>query len=279
MLQPRSHVARKRFGQNFLHDPAVIAKLIAHIAPKPGDRIVEIGPGQAALTAPLMNQAGHVHAIEIDRDLAAALRGRFDPAHLTVHEQDVLRTDFRELAHRLGGPIRVVGNLPYNISSPILFHLLDCADVIEDQHVMLQKEVVDRMVAGHGSKIYGRLSVMLAARYRMARCMSIPPGAFHPAPKVDSAVIRMVPLPAADVQVKDWVIFGAVVAMAFSQRRKMLRNTLAPYGDAVNWQQLGIEPTQRAEEISVDRFIALANSLTTALTTALATPPTTILAK
>lgn len=263
--RPSAHVARKRFGQNFLHDPALIAKLIDAIAPKPGDRIVEIGPGQAALTAPLIARCGHVHAIEIDRDLAARLRERFDAQSLTLIEQDVLKTDFRELARELGGHIRVVGNLPYNISSPILFHLLDCADVIEDQHVMLQKEVVDRMVAGHGSKVYGRLSVTLAARYRMQRCLAIPPGAFHPAPKVDSAVIRMVPLALADVHVKDWVVFGAVVAMAFSQRRKMLRNTLAAYGDMIDWQDLGIEPTQRAEEVSVDRFIALANSIGDAL--------------
>ncbi len=253
------HIARKRFGQNFLHDPALIGRIISAIAPRPGDRLIEIGPGQAALTAPLIAASGHIHAIEIDRDLAARLRERFPPEQLTIDEQDVLRADFHALAARLGGPLRIVGNLPYNISSPILFHLLDAADVIVDQHVMLQKEVVDRMVAACGSKIYGRLSVMLQARYRMARCLLVPPGAFHPAPKVDSAVIRMVPLAADQVTVRDWPIFSAVVALAFSQRRKMLRNTLAGYADALDWQSLGILPTQRAEEVSVEKFIDLAN--------------------
>jgi 16S rRNA (adenine1518-N6/adenine1519-N6)-dimethyltransferase len=253
------HVARKRFGQNFLHDPALISRLVDAVAPKAGDRIVEIGPGQAAITAPLIARAGHVTAIEIDRDLAAALKQRFSEDKLSLIEQDVLRVDFHALSQQLGGPIRIVGNLPYNISSPILFHLLEAADVIVDQHVMLQKEVVDRMVAECGSKIYGRLSVMLQARYRMARCLKVPPGAFHPAPKVDSAVVRMVPIPVQDIAVKDWVIFSAVVATAFSQRRKMLRNTLAGYGDVLDWEALEISPTQRAEEISVERFIALSN--------------------
>jgi 16S rRNA (adenine1518-N6/adenine1519-N6)-dimethyltransferase len=253
------HVARKRFGQNFLHDTALIIRLVDAVAPQPGDRIVEIGPGQAAITAPLIARAGHVTAIEIDRDLAAALKQRFSEDKLSLIEQDVLRVDFRALSQQLGGQIRIVGNLPYNISSPILFHLLEAADVIVDQHVMLQKEVVDRMVAECGSKIYGRLSVMLQARYRMVRCLKVPPGAFHPAPKVDSAVVRMVPIPVQEVAVKDWVIFSAVVAMAFSQRRKMLRNTLAGYADVMDWEALEISPTQRAEEISVERFIALSN--------------------
>lgn len=256
-----AHQARKRFGQNFLHDPGVIARIVDHIRPVPGDRLVEIGPGQAAITAPLIAKAGHVHAIEIDRDLVARLQTRFSEAQLTLQMQDVLRVDFVALSAQLGGKLRIVGNLPYNISSPILFHLLESADVIVDQHVMLQKEVVDRMAADCGSKIYGRLSVMLQARYRMQRCLLVPPGAFQPAPKVDSAVIRMVPLPADQVRVQDWVIFGAVVAMAFSQRRKMLRNTLAAYGDAIDWSGLGILPTQRAEEVPVDKFIALSNSL------------------
>lgn len=252
-------MARKRFGQNFLHDPALISRLVDAIAPAAGDRIVEIGPGQAAITEPLIARAGSISAIEIDRDLAAALRARFSEEQLLLIEHDVLKVDFHALARRLGGPLRIVGNLPYNISSPILFHLLDAADVIVDQHVMLQKEVVDRMVAESGSKIYGRLSVMLQARYRMARCLRVPPGAFHPAPKVDSAVVRMAPIPVEQVAVKDWVIFSAVVAMAFSQRRKMLRNTLAGYADLIDWDELGIGPTQRAEEVSVERFIALSN--------------------
>lgn len=259
------HITRKRFGQNFLHDPTIIARIIAAIRPRPGDRIVEIGPGQAALTAPLIEKAGQITAIEIDRDLAARLGERFPKNLLRIEIQDVLRVDFVALAQELGGKIRLVGNLPYNISSPILFQCLETAHVFEDQHVMLQKEVVDRMVAPAGSKIYGRLSVMLQARYHLERCLNIAPGAFRPAPKVDSAVVRMVPLPAQDVRVRDWPIFSAVVMTAFSQRRKMLRNTLAGYGEAIDWTGLGIGPTQRAEEISVDAFIGLANSLTDSL--------------
>jgi 16S rRNA (adenine1518-N6/adenine1519-N6)-dimethyltransferase len=255
------HVARKRFGQNFLHDPGVIARIIQAIDPKPGDRIVEIGPGQAALTAPLIAKAGQLHAIEIDRDLVARLRERFTESELSITEQDVLRVSFSALADQLGGPLRVMGNLPYNISSPILFHLLESAEQIIDQHLMLQKEVVDRMVAGHGSKVYGRLSVMLQARYQMVRCLTVPPGAFMPAPKVDSAVIRMVPLPVSAVRVRDWPIFAAVVALAFSQRRKMLRKSLAAYAVMLDWNALDISPTQRAEELSVDHFVGLANAV------------------
>jgi 16S rRNA (adenine1518-N6/adenine1519-N6)-dimethyltransferase len=255
------HVARKRFGQNFLHDPGVIARIIQAIDPKPGDRIVEIGPGQAALTAPLIAKAGQLHAIEIDRDLVARLRERFAESELSITEQDVLRVSFSALADQLGGPLRVMGNLPYNISSPILFHLLESAEQIIDQHLMLQKEVVDRMVAGHGSKVYGRLSVMLQARYQMVRCLTVPPGAFMPAPKVDSAVIRMVPLPVSAVRVRDWPIFAAVVALAFSQRRKMLRKSLAAYAVMLDWNALDISPTQRAEELSVDHFVGLANAV------------------
>ena len=255
------HIARKRFGQNFLHDPGVIARIIQAIDPKPGDRIIEIGPGQAALTAPLIAKAGQLHAIEIDRDLVARLRERFTESELSITEQDVLRVSFSALADQLGGPLRVMGNLPYNISSPILFHLLESAEQIIDQHLMLQKEVVDRMVAGHGSKIYGRLSVMLQARYQMVRCLTVPPGAFMPAPKVDSAVIRMVPLPVSAVRVRDWPIFAAVVALAFSQRRKMLRKSLAAYAVMLDWNALDISPTQRAEELSVDHFVGLANAV------------------
>ena len=260
---PDAHIARKRFGQNFLQDPAIIARIVAAIRPQTGDRLVEIGPGQAAITASLIAGCGHVHAIEIDRDLAARLRERFDAASLTVDERDVLKVDFALLSRDLGGRLRIVGNLPYNISSPILFHLLGYAEFIIDQHVMLQKEVVDRMVADHGSKTYGRLSVMLQARYDMTRCLKVPPGAFTPAPKVDSAVVRMVPI--AQPQVQNWFVFSALVAAAFSTRRKMLRNTLAAYGEAIDWDLVGIAPTQRAEEVSVVQFIGLANLLTNSL--------------
>ena len=234
-----AHIARIRFGQNFLHDPGVIARIVAAIAPKSGDCMVEIGPGQAALTEPLLGLLDHLHVIEIDRDLAARLRERFTSAQLTIHEQDVLKMDFMALSTALGARLRVVGNLPYNIS----------------------KEVVDRMVAPCGSKIYGRLSVMLQARYTLQRCLIVPPGAFHPAPKVDSAIVRMVPLADHEVKVVDWVVFAAVVMTAFSQRRKMLRNTLAGVGEVIDWERLGISPTQRAEELSVATFIALANHI------------------
>ena len=260
-LPEEPHIARKRFGQNFLHDPVLIARIVAAIAPRQGDRMVEIGPGQAALTEPLLRATGRLQAIEIDRDLAARLRERFSSQGLSIIESDVLKVDFAALACERGGTLRIVGNLPYNISSPILFHLLECADCIEDQHVMLQKEVVDRMVAPCGSKIYGRLSVMLQARYRLERCLNVPPGAFFPAPKVDSSVVRMVPLPPDRVLVKDWVVFAALVMTAFSQRRKMLRNTLAGYGDAIDWDAAGVSPTQRAEELSVETFVALANQV------------------
>ncbi len=260
-ISDQGHIARKRFGQNFLHDPGVISRIISAIDPKPGQRIIEIGPGQAAITGPLIERAGIIRAIEIDRDLAERLRARFPESQLELIEEDVLKVDFGALAERLGGHLRIVGNLPYNISSPILFHLLTYADLIDDQHVMLQKEVVDRMVAPCGSKIYGRLSVMLQARYQMVRCLLVPPGAFQPAPKVDSAVVRMVPIPRADFRVRDWVVFSALVTAAFSQRRKMLRNTLAVYGDRVQWAALGIAPTDRAEDLSVTQFIDLANQL------------------
>lgn len=254
--------AKRRFGQNFLRDQGVARAIVRCINPAPTQTLVEIGPGQGALTALLLEQAGRLAAIEIDEDLLPVLRQRLEPKGLQLIAQDVLTVNFDSLAHDLqASTLRVVGNLPYNISSPILFHLLEAAEHIQDQYVMLQKEVVDRMVASHGSKIYGRLSVMLQARYQIERCLLVPPGAFHPAPKVDSAVARMVPLPVDQLQVRDWIIFAAVVSTAFSQRRKMLRNTLAPYEGQIDWDALGILPTQRAEEISVEKFIQLANTL------------------
>lgn len=255
------HIARKRFGQNFLHDERLIGRIIDLIDPKPTDLILEIGPGQAALTAPLVERCGHIFAIEIDRDLAAGLRDQFSPDRLTVIEQDVLTFDFQAFAQRHGAQIRVVGNLPYNISSPILFHLFESAHVICDQHVMLQKEVVDRMAADCGSKVYGRLSVMLQSRYQIERCLLVPSGAFRPAPKVESAIARMVPLSADLYQVRDAAVFSAVVSAAFSQRRKMLRNALSEFGEQINWEMLGISETDRAEDISVERFVALANQV------------------
>ena len=256
-----AHIPRKRFGQNFLHDPAVIARIIACINPKPGEHVVEIGPGQGAITAPLLARCGRLVVIEIDRDLAARLAERFPANEVTIVQQDVLTIDFPALAASLGGELRIVGNLPYNISTPILFQLLESAHVVRDQHVMLQKEVVDRMLAPEGSRLYGRLSVMLQARYRMARCLKVPPGAFRPAPKVDSAVVRMEPIATHAVGIDDWHVFSALVLAAFSQRRKMLRNALSAHAREIDWESLNIAPTQRAEELPVGTFIRLANAL------------------
>jgi 16S rRNA (adenine1518-N6/adenine1519-N6)-dimethyltransferase len=250
-----AHVARKRFGQHFLVDEAIIHSIVSAIAPQPDDVMVEIGPGQAALTAPLLAHLNHLHAVELDRDLAPRLAKRFGD-RITVHAADALQFDFGSLCGS-GKLLRVVGNLPYNISSPLLFHLTQWAHQIVDQHFMLQKEVVDRMVAAAGESDYGRLSVMLQARYHMENLFDVPPAAFDPPPKVDSAIVRMIPLPKP--QVRDWAAFGAVVAQAFSQRRKMLRNTLAAHRAAL--EAVGIEATLRAEDVTVDQYIALTDAI------------------
>ena len=260
------HIPRKRFGQHFLSDEAVIDAIVRAIAPRPGQAVVEIGPGLAALTQPLLQRLGRLTVIELDRDLAARLRSQ---PHLHVIESDVLKVDFAQLARDLaaqapaGTPaetpapakLRVCGNLPYNISTPILFHLLPFAPVIEDQHFMLQKEVVDRMVAAPATASYGRLSVMLQWRYEMESVLHVPPEAFSPPPKVESAVVRMLPLPApADVPLAG---FSELVQVAFSQRRKLLRHTLG------RWlQERGFagafDVQRRAEEVPVHEYIALA---------------------
>ena len=253
--------AKKRFGQNFLHDRHVIGRVLDALGPRLGDRIVEIGPGRGALTEGLISRAGSCTAIEIDRDLMPGLRARFGEQVLLI-EQDVLTVDFASLARSLGGPIRLVGNLPYNISSPILFLLLPLAECIVDQTFMLQKEVVLRMVAGHGSKRFGRLSVMLQARYELSTLLEVPPTAFSPAPAVDSAVVGMWPLPAESVRVRDWPVFEALVAAAFSTRRKMIRNTLGHLLPHLDLEAAGVVPTERPEEIAVSAYIDLANQLT-----------------
>ncbi len=243
------HVARKRFGQHFLVDEAVIDGIVRTIQPRPGQAIVEIGPGLGALTQPLLERAGALTVIELDRDLAARLRQR---PGLTVIESDVLKVDFAALSPQ---PLRVVGNLPYNISSPILFHLLPFAARVQDQHFMLQKEVVERMAAAPGSKAYGRLSVMLQWRYRIDEVLDVPPEAFDPPPKVDSAVVRMVPLPEAPGV--DFARLEALVAVAFSQRRKLLRHTLGRW-IAQNEIATGFDLQRRAEEVPVAEYLALA---------------------
>ncbi|MGH6622408.1 MAG: 16S rRNA (adenine(1518)-N(6)/adenine(1519)-N(6))-dimethyltransferase RsmA [Burkholderiaceae bacterium] len=254
----RPHTPRKRFGQNFLHDPRVIERIVDAIDPRPGERIVEIGPGRAALTRALIARSGHLTAIEIDRDLARALRTEFDEAKLTLLEGDALKLDWASLSAPGVGALRIVGNLPYNISTPLLFALTGIAAAVRDQHFMLQKEVVDRMVAPPGSKTYGRLSVMLQFRYRMTSLFDVPRGAFSPAPKVTSSIVRMVPLPPGDLPDVDRDALARVVMAAFGQRRKTLRNALAELMDATTMAAAGIDPQARAETLGVPQFVALA---------------------
>ncbi len=247
------HQARKRFGQHFLTDKAVIAEIVDAIDPQPGQAMVEIGPGLAAMTQPLVERLGHLQVIELDRDLAARLRQH---KQLTVHEADVLKVDITALAAGLGTQtLRVVGNLPYNISTPILFHLLDHVAVIQDQHFMLQKEVVERMVAAPSSAAYGRLSVMLQWRYAMEMVVEVGPMAFDPPPRVDSAVVRMTPH--AQPAPLTLALLSELVQVAFSQRRKLLRHTLGKW-----LQERGVaadfDVQRRAEEVAVAEYVQLA---------------------
>jgi 16S rRNA (adenine1518-N6/adenine1519-N6)-dimethyltransferase len=250
------HVARKRFGQHFLADEGIIDGIVREIAPKPGQVMVEIGPGLAALTQPLVERVGALTVIELDRDLTARLRQR---AQLKVVEADVLKVDFAALADELRAPkLRVVGNLPYNISSPILFHLLQYVGRVEDQHFMLQKEVVDRMVAAPATADYGRLSVMLQWRYAMEDVLFVPPESFDPPPKVDSAVVRMVPY--AQPAGVDEALLSQLVQVAFSQRRKILRNTLGKWLEEKGFAGT-FDLQRRAEEVPVAEYLALAGQL------------------
>ncbi|MFT3953893.1 MAG: 16S rRNA (adenine(1518)-N(6)/adenine(1519)-N(6))-dimethyltransferase RsmA [Piscinibacter sp.] len=246
------HIARKRFGQHFLSDDSVIDAIVSAIDPRPGEALVEIGPGLGAMTQPLLARCERLTVIELDRDLAARLRRN---PRLDVVEADVLSVDFAALADRLGQPLRVVGNLPYNISTPILFHLLGVADRVVDQTFMLQKEVVERMAASPGSKDYGRLSVMLQWRYDIESLLEVPPEAFDPPPRVDSAVVRMQPLPGTNRV--DAALLGELVTVAFSQRRKLLRHTLG------RWLEqractAAFDLQRRAEEVPVAEYLALA---------------------
>ncbi len=264
------HIARKRFGQHFLSDGGIIDAIVQAIAPLPGQPMVEIGPGLAALTQPLVERLGHLTVIELDRDLAQRLRAH---SQLTVIESDVLKVDFASIQPALAaintganegatparsGKLRVVGNLPYNISTPILFHLLQQVDAIEDQHFMLQKEVIDRMVAAPATSDYSRLSVMLQWRYAMENVLFVPPESFDPPPRVDSAVVRMLPLarpPAIDVP-----RFGAMVQVAFSQRRKLLRHTLGRWLEEQGFAG-SFDVQRRAEEVPVHEYVGLAQQL------------------
>ncbi|MDV3469556.1 16S rRNA (adenine(1518)-N(6)/adenine(1519)-N(6))-dimethyltransferase RsmA [Stenotrophomonas sp. C3(2023)] len=251
--------AKKQLGQHFLADRHYIDKIVMAVNPKGDDRLVEIGPGQGAITLPLLRQHPRLTVIEFDRDLIEPLTAAAAPlGELTIVPRDVLRVDFTELA--AGEPIRLVGNLPYNISSPILFHALEHAAVITDMHFMLQKEVVDRMAAGPGSKVYGRLSVMLQAYCQVISLFVVPPGAFRPPPKVDSAVVRMIPRDPATVGIDDPRRFADVVRAAFGQRRKTLRNALNTVVSAEQFAAAGVRPDARAEQLEVAEFIALANA-------------------
>ena len=252
--------ARKRFGQHFLTDRHYIARIVSAIAAKRDDIIVEIGPGPGAITEPLSAALDHLHAVEVDRDLAAALRSSFAEEKFTLHEADVLSFDFSVLGPRF----RAVGNLPYNISTPFLFHLATFAEQLIDGTFMLQKEVVDRMVAAPDTAAYGRLSVMLQYRFQMKRLFDVPPGAFTPPPKVDSAIVRMTPLHAERLRAKDEARFAAIVTAGFGQRRKTLGNTLKPYLAADAIAAIGIDPKRRGETLSVAEFVALADCAATA---------------
>ena len=250
------HIARKRFGQHFLTDSAIIDGIVDAIHPRAGDPMVEIGPGLAALTQPLVERLGRLHVIELDRDLALRLR---EHPQLHVIESDVLRVDFTQLAASLGvAKLRVVGNLPYNISSPILFHLLGHVNAVQDQHFMLQKEVIDRMVATPSSGDYGRLSVMLQWRYDMANVLFVPPESFDPPPRVDSAVVRMVPW--AEPPIIDVSLMEVMVKVAFSQRRKLLRHTLGRWLETRQFSG-HFDVQRRAEEVPVAEYVALVQSL------------------
>ena len=288
-----SHLPRKRFGQHFLIDVGVIDAIVGAIAPQADDLMAEIGPGLGALTAPLLRRLKRLHAIEIDRDVIARLQKAFPAEKLVIHAGDALAFDFakvvaEEIDKTVGGSgssvivpgrlaippgtprgsvpgappvLRLIGNLPYNISTPLLFHLADFSHLIIDCHFMLQKEVVERMVATPGHKAFGRLSVMLQYRFAMEPVLDVPPEAFDPPPKVESAVVRMIPKPAAARAARDELLLGEIVTQAFGQRRKTLRNTLKGRVNDAQFAAVGIDPGARAEEIDVDRYVALANLL------------------
>jgi 16S rRNA (adenine1518-N6/adenine1519-N6)-dimethyltransferase len=252
------HQARKRFGQHFLVDEGILNSIVLAIRPTPNENIVEIGPGLGAMTQWVLPYVDQLHVVEIDRDLVRRLRHGKMADKLVVHEADALSFDFSSLPQ----PLRIIGNLPYNISSPLLFHLAQFAHNVVDQHFMLQKEVIDRMAASPGKKDYGRLTVMLQSRYEIEHLFDVPPEAFDPPPRVMSAIVRMTPLKTPLLHPEKAGIFSALVAQAFSQRRKMLRNTLGVCVAAEALEAAGFDLTRRAEEVAVETYINLANSLT-----------------
>jgi len=253
-----SHRPRKRFGQHFLNDSSVIDAIMQAIAASNQDTVVEIGPGQGAITAPLLARAGALHVVELDRDLVRMLRQRYvQESNLTIHEADALKFDFSEI----GDGLRIVGNLPYNISTPLLFHLLKYREHITDMHFMLQKEVVDRMAAGPGNKTYGRLSIMLGCYFEIEALFDVDRLAFDPPPDVTSAIVRLVPLPAGTFDIRNAEHMSKLVATAFSQRRKTVRNALRQVADAAMLESVGIDPGLRPEAISIAEYVRLSNTL------------------
>ncbi|AMV41495.1 MULTISPECIES: 16S rRNA (adenine(1518)-N(6)/adenine(1519)-N(6))-dimethyltransferase RsmA [Paraburkholderia] len=266
--QHQGHFARKRFGQNFLVDLGIIDSIVDVIRPQRGERMVEIGPGLGALTEPLIGRLATpeapLHAVELDRDLIGRLKKKFGEL-LELHEGDALAFDFGSLADAGEKPtLRIVGNLPYNISSPLLFHLATFADRVIDQHFMLQNEVVERMVAEPGTKAFSRLSVMLQYRYVIDKLLDVPPESFQPPPKVDSAIVRMIPYAPHELPSVDQTTLGELVTAAFSQRRKMLRNTLSAYRDAVDFDALGFDLQRRAEDVPVAEYVSVAQAVSAA---------------
>jgi 16S rRNA (adenine1518-N6/adenine1519-N6)-dimethyltransferase len=255
------HKAKKKFGQNFLVDEQIIGDIIAAIHSEREDNMVEIGPGLGALTRPLLKKLNHLHVVEIDRDIIARLENDYPQdnlkSKLTIHAGDALEFDIATLP----APLRIVGNLPYNISSPLLFHFAAYAERIRDMHFMLQNEVVERMVAEPSTPAYGRLSVMLQYRFQMEKLLDVPPESFRPVPKVDSAIVRMIPLPASEILVRNEKMFAAIVRTAFGQRRKTLRNTLRSYLSEKDFEVLGVNAQLRAENLTVMEFIKVANYL------------------
>jgi len=252
-----SHIPRKRFGQNFLQDARVIEDIVRAVGPERDDTVIEIGPGLGAITEPLLDRLNHLHVAEIDRDIIARLKGRFSAERLTIHEGDALAFDFGSLP----GRIKIVGNLPYNISTPLLFHLASFSDKVIDMHFMLQKEVVERMVAEPSTADYGRLTVMLQYRFEMENLFIVPPDSFYPPPKVDSAVVRMIPNPGRVGVAADEKQFAELVAQAFGQRRKTLRNNLKGVADDEDFAALDIDPGIRPENLPVADYVRLANHL------------------
>ena len=261
----KQHVARKRFGQNFLVDRQVVADIVNAVAPRREACVVEIGPGLGALTEPLLQRVDRLHVVEIDRDIVARLERQHPPERLIIHAGDALEFDFSSVCADPAERMHIVGNLPYNISTPLLFHLADYADRVADMHFMLQKEVVERIVAAPETADYGRLSVMLQYRFVADWLLDVPPESFDPPPKVDSAVVRLIPRPAEQLTARSPERFASLVAAAFAQRRKMLRNNLKGVCDEAFLVAQGIAPTARAEELAVADYIRLANGLDNAL--------------